>query len=130
MGEARSSTNLDKPLRDASLSQAVYRFFAKFFVFKGRASRSEYWWVFLAITVGSIPVSMLEIHFGIPVGKVVGVILLIPFLALISRRLQDAGFSGLLTILVFVPVLGSIAIMIMTLMPSEMTSSMDSEGSE
>ena len=41
-------TPLDAPLRGASFGQAFSRFFKKYATFHGRASRSEFWWWFLA----------------------------------------------------------------------------------
>ena len=35
---------LDAPLREASFGQAFVRFWKKYVVFHGRASRSEFWW--------------------------------------------------------------------------------------
>ena len=39
--------DLSRPLYGASFGQAVSRFFKNYVNFKGRASRSEYWWVAL-----------------------------------------------------------------------------------
>ena len=39
---------LEAPLRGASFGQAFARFFKKYAIFHGRASRSEFWWWFLA----------------------------------------------------------------------------------
>ena len=54
---------LDQPLYGASLPQAVGRFFRKFATFSGRASRSEYWWVylfiFIVVIVGVIGIGVL-----------------------------------------------------------------------
>ena len=47
------------PLHGASPAQAIGRFFAKYAVFHGRASRAEYWWVALAFTVAGIVLEVL-----------------------------------------------------------------------
>ena len=39
---------LEAPLRGATFGQAFARFFKKYAIFHGRASRSEFWWWFLA----------------------------------------------------------------------------------
>ncbi|MGD9606090.1 MAG: DUF805 domain-containing protein [Leucobacter sp.] len=44
---AASPDQLNRPLYGASFGQAVKRFFKNYANFKGRASRSEYWWVAL-----------------------------------------------------------------------------------
>ena len=44
---AKSPDDLSRPLYGATFGQAVRRFFKKFSVFSGRASRSEYWFAYL-----------------------------------------------------------------------------------
>ena len=44
---AASVNDLTRPLYGATFGQAVTRFFKNYVNFKGRASRSEYWWVAL-----------------------------------------------------------------------------------
>ena len=43
--------SLSQPLYGASIGQAITRFFKKYATFSGRASRSEYWWVYLMNSV-------------------------------------------------------------------------------
>ena len=64
---------------------AVRLLFVNFFNFSGRASRAEFWWVYLALTIiGIVPI----------LGGIINLIALIGFISLTSRRLQDVGFSG------------------------------------
>jgi len=49
----------EQPLYGATMMQAVKRFFTKYAVFTGRASRSEFWWVYLAMTIVSTAVAVL-----------------------------------------------------------------------
>jgi len=44
-----ASPSLSSPLYGATFGQAVSRYFRKYATFSGRASRSEYWWVALAL---------------------------------------------------------------------------------
>ena len=75
---------------------AVKTCLKKYFDFKGRARRSEYWWfVLFCVIVSSI------FNFGgllVPVLSFVGLIcyllLLIPMFAAMTRRLHDTGRSG------------------------------------
>lgn len=62
--------------------------FARYATFKGRASRSEYWWYVLAFYLLAIPLSF--------VGLTGGLILALglPSLALSVRRAHDTGYSG------------------------------------
>ena len=64
---------------------AIKLFFSNYFNFSGRASRAEFWWVYLALTIiGIVPI----------LGGIINLIALIGFISLTSRRLQDVGFSG------------------------------------
>ena len=55
---------LDAPLRGASFGQAFARFFKKYVIFHGRASRSEFWWWFLANFVISGVLYGIGLHRG------------------------------------------------------------------
>jgi protein of hypothetical function (DUF805) len=111
-----------QPLPGASPWQALKRFVTRPFIFIGRASRSEYWWVFAAIAIASVPISKFDYHavgnFGTTVVKILLVLLFISFLALTSRRIQDAGFPGVLLLLLFIPVIGTIPIFVLTFLPT------------
>lgn len=51
----------EQPLYGATMTQAIRRFFTKYADFTGRASRSEYWWVYLAITIVSTVVALIMV---------------------------------------------------------------------
>jgi uncharacterized membrane protein YhaH (DUF805 family) len=130
---------LDQPLHGASLPQAVSRFFRKYATFSGRASRSEYWWVYLFIIlvslVGAIGLGVLgnatqtpadraagqpgagSLIFGVPL-IIFWLAIIVPAIALHVRRLHDVNFSGLLYLITFVPYLGSLVLLIFALLPS------------
>jgi uncharacterized membrane protein YhaH (DUF805 family) len=68
-----TSVPLSQPLYGATLGQAVSRFFRKYATFTGRASRSEYWWMALALfLITLVPSALLTVglvsgithHFG------------------------------------------------------------------
>ena len=75
---------------------AVKNCLNKFFNFKGRARRSEYWWFVLFTIIVSSVFSSLSLFLPMlsVVGMVIGLILLIPMLAALTRRLHDRGHSG------------------------------------
>ena len=127
---------LSQPLYGASFGQAVQRFFAKYATASGRASRSEYWWVVLAIALVNIVFSILLSVAGgftpntdgtanlsggaIAIIVVWGIIylgLIIPIIALTVRRLHDGNFSGWFYLLTFIGL--SIVVFILTLLPSK-----------
>jgi len=71
--------------QNIDMVMAIKLFFVNYFNFSGRASRAEFWWVYLALTIiGIVPI----------LGGIINLIALIGFISLTSRRLQDAGFSG------------------------------------
>ncbi|MDO7881334.1 DUF805 domain-containing protein [Salinibacterium soli] len=134
-----TDSTLSQPLYGATFGQAVQRFFSKYAVFSGRASRSEFWWAWLffvllnaafgivfAIVMAATgtPTASGAVQITAP-GVVVlvlwGVVLLgaiIPEIALTVRRLHDANFSGWMYLLHLIPYLGGLIVLILNLLPS------------
>lgn len=96
--------------------------------FKGRATRAEYWsfWL-ISLVFFSIPFNL---GFRIGVNELSGIILLfigcligaalaVPNLAIIWRRFHDIGLSGLLSLIHFIPYIGSFAVLILMLLDSK-----------
>lgn len=73
-----------------NFGQAISTCLSKYATFAGRASRSEFWWFFLFQLLVSIAASML----GDVVNGLVNLALLLPALAVGTRRLHDIGRSG------------------------------------
>lgn len=61
----------------------------KYATFQGRASRSEYWWFFLAVFIGAMITSFLGF-----INLIYSLAILCPMLAAGYRRLQDTGRPG------------------------------------
>lgn len=97
--------------------EAVKTCLKKFFDFKGRARRSEYWWFVLFVMIVSSVFNYggLLVPFLSYVGMLCSLLLLIPQFAAMTRRLHDTGRSGwwvaILAIL-YVVVLVSMAILV------------------
>jgi uncharacterized membrane protein YhaH (DUF805 family) len=135
-----ASVPLSQPLPGASLPQAVSRFFRKYATFSGRASRSEYWWVWLTLFVahlvgfvlavggpaiagainGTSAVDAAAAHDPIAVSlATVGQILLavislatvVPMLALTWRRLHDGNRSGAAFFVALIPLIGTLILL-------------------
>ncbi|MGO3885641.1 MAG: DUF805 domain-containing protein [Mycetocola sp.] len=51
--------NSDAPIRGISFGGAVKRLFTKYATFTGRASQSEYWWIFLFNALVGVAVSLI-----------------------------------------------------------------------
>ena len=73
-----------------NFGQAISVCLSKYATFTGRATRSEFWWFFLFQILISIAAGML----GDVVGGLVSLALLLPALAVGTRRLHDIGKSG------------------------------------
>ena len=93
--------------------EAVKTCLSKYFDFKGRARRSEYWWFYLFTIIGSIITGIIDaIIFGVESAANGGVISLIFSLAVIiptisaaARRLHDTNRSGWWQLLPLTPLL-------------------------
>jgi len=131
---------LAQPYYGAPIGEAVKRFFTKYAVFTGRASRSEYWWWALvnyivlfalgtvALIAGGAPTVAADGTVAPPSGGAIVVVLLIslyglatliPHLALTARRLHDGNFSALFIFIALVPGIGGLILFILTLLPSK-----------
>lgn len=80
-------------LRD--FGSAIMACLEKFMIFRGRASRAEFWWFFLAWLIASVIAAILELIVNtnmISVGVQVAFVL--PVLAAGARRLHDTDRPG------------------------------------
>ncbi|GAB3282513.1 hypothetical protein GCM10027449_24580 [Sinomonas notoginsengisoli] len=111
---------LELPYYGAPPLEAVKRVFKKYAVFTGRASRSEYWWWFLASALASGVLN--SIGTSVVNGQQTGTSALgglwflatvVPGLAVAARRLHDVNLSAWLLLLAVIPVLGWIALIVM-----------------
>ncbi|WP_309148044.1 DUF805 domain-containing protein [Curtobacterium sp. MCBD17_032] len=132
------------PWYGISFPNAVKRVFTKYVRFDGRASRSEFWWWYLAqvIVVGVLYVLMGVggATSGIQSDPVTGttsgspnalywiaaVLLtlyslatIIPNLAITWRRLHDANLAGPFFFLSVIPFVGGIILLVLTILPSK-----------
>lgn len=78
---------------------AVQACFAKYADFDGRATRTEYWWFFLAVLLGSAVASLISPR----VYALFVLVTLLPLMAVGSRRLHDTDRSGWWQVLSLVP---------------------------
>lgn len=91
----------------------------KYAVFQGRASRKEYWTFILINAVVSFVVLAITImlHWWllVPVFYLYQFAIILPSLGVTVRRLHDTGKSGWWFFITFVPFIGSIILLILTL---------------
>lgn len=97
-------------------------------VFEGRSRRSEYWWFILIHTLIMVAITLLDFGLsesgeGSPYGTMAGVVysfaVFLPALGVLIRRLHDSGKSGYWFFISFIPVLGSIILLVLLVQDSE-----------
>ena len=131
-----STPPLDWPHYGIGFVDAIKRAYKKYAAFSGRASRSEYWWFALYLTIVYLVLGTATAVAGIATspdgGDTPGVraalpgipmILLllasiVPGIAVSVRRLHDAGYSGWLYLINLVPYLGGLVLIIFLAMPT------------
>ena len=85
--------------------ESIESAFKKYYVWKGRASRSEFWWFYLFIIIGSIVTTLIDLIYGVPVlNTIFTLATFIPFLSVFIRRLHDTGHSGWWYWIVLMPI--------------------------
>lgn len=101
--------------------------------FRGRARRREYWgfvlWFFLVVAFVTGAGAMIDIALGNmdrdePLftglfAGIIGLALLLPGLAVTVRRIHDIGLSGWFVLLGLIPSIGSLIILVFSLIPSQ-----------
>jgi uncharacterized membrane protein YhaH (DUF805 family) len=102
------------PLRGATFAQAVQRFFSRYALFRGRASRSEFWWWTLASFIIEAVLRGLQeasSAFGV-LGLLYALAVIVPQFALAARRLHDTNRSGWWQLLGLIPIVGWIILIV------------------
>ncbi|MBT8414308.1 MAG: DUF805 domain-containing protein [Boseongicola sp.] len=94
----------------------------KYLTIEGRAPRSEYWWFFLFYVLVNFAIGPVDrILFGAnefgPIGTLFGVLMVIPFITAGARRLHDRDMSAWWMLLLVIPLIGSIALIILYVLP-------------
>ena len=113
----------------------AYKSFFKGYVdFTGRSTRSEYWWIWLTNMILLVPfyssyfkalanprnATALMALGGIAIIYMIfGLALMLPMLALTVRRLRDAGFHWALIFVIFIPMVGPLALLALLAMPTK-----------
>tara|TARA_B100001175_G_scaffold310878_1_gene314533 strand:+ start:1068 stop:1448 length:381 start_codon:yes stop_codon:yes gene_type:complete len=93
-----------------NFSDSLITCLKKYFVFKGRASRSEYWWFQLIVT----PSYFISTLFDNDISYLfLGITLftLIPAISAGVRRLHDTNRSGFFLLISFIPFIGGIVLL-------------------
>ena len=110
-----------------SFATAVKSFWSNYTNFKGRARRSEYWFIQLFLIVTNVAVAVIDLalmngdvkrFIANGGGGIVGLIwifaTIVPALAVLIRRLHDTNRSGWWALIVLVPLAGAIVLLVFT----------------
>lgn len=84
----------------------------KYIDFAGRASKSEFWWFVLAVTIVNI-IAYLINH---SLYMITSLVFLLPYLAVLVRRLHDTDRVGWWALLLLIPLIGPIILIIFAIM--------------
>lgn len=109
------------------ISQSIRAAFRQYATFSGRTRRAEFWWFALAATAGVMVLLGVEL-IGIAVAPhrfedggaltaLFGLVLTLPFLSALVRRLHDVGETGWWVAGIFLPMPG------LAILPEEITQS-------
>src|SRR5262245_26596772 len=108
----------------------MFTAYRRYFDFRGRASRSEYWMFALFVLLVSFGVSFVggflrgatgSVTASVPIYLLLGVFFLgslIPSLAVGFRRLHDSNRSAWWLLISFIPIIGSITLIVFYCLPS------------
>jgi uncharacterized membrane protein YhaH (DUF805 family) len=98
--------------------EAISEAFKNIVTFTGRASRSAFWWFFLgAIIIDIIGAIIGRAGHAIAIEYIISVIVAIGTLSLSIRRLHDSGKSGWWWLIGFIPIVGTIALIVLYCLP-------------
>jgi len=108
-----------------NMKEAVISVLANWNNFRGRACRSEFWYFYLASFLSIVVIVLFEMVTGIydfindfgPLSTILQLVLLVPTIAVTSRRIQDAGFSGWWQ-LSYITIIGIFVVFVWTLFPA------------
>jgi len=115
-----------------SVVDAVKSFWTNYANFRGRARRSEYWYIQLFLVVTNLIVAGVDLALmGGDVdrfmanggGGIVGLIwifvTIVPALAVLVRRLHDTGRRGWWALIGLIPLIGFIVLLVFTVLDSD-----------
>lgn len=94
-----------------TFAESVKTCFAKYATFKGRATRSEYWYFVLfnfivSMVLGGIGIAMESTVLA----NIFSLAVFLPGLAVAVRRLHDMGKAGTMLLLALIPLVGLVVI--------------------
>ncbi len=96
-----------------TFGEAISDGFSKYATFSGRTSRSGYWWFYLFYILVLFGASILDAAIKTPILTGLAVLaFFLPTLAILIRRLHDTDRSGWWVLIGFVPLIGTIVLIV------------------
>jgi len=115
-----------------SFRQSIKSFWTNYATFKGRARRSEYWYIQLFLVLTNLAVAAIDLVLmggdvdrfianggGGIVGLVWILVTIVPALAVLVRRLHDTGKTGWWILIGLVPFVGTVVLFVFTILNSD-----------
>lgn len=102
------------PGKTLTFAQSIRVCLVRYAEFQGRATRAEFWWFALFVTL----VTGAAAYLSESVAGIISIALLLPFLAVGARRLSDVGKSPWWLLFLLVPVGGLVTLAIFWAMPT------------
>lgn len=101
----------------------------KYAVFRGRSRRKEFWYfvlfnflIFGALVVIDLKTNIIDTHGGPGIfSSIFFWVILIPSIAASVRRLHDTNHSGWLLLIIFIPLIGWVALLQFMARPGDLT---------
>lgn len=96
-----------------SFVQSIQTCFSKFTTWEGRAGRAEYWWWILFTLIIYVVGVVIDVALKSPIPTILLIlVLLLPSIAVLVRRLHDTGRSGWWYWIGLVPLVGGIILLV------------------
>jgi len=101
-----------------NFQEAVQYGFSNYANFRGRASRSAFWWWQLFLLLGGLVAGLLDlvanfnVFNGTPLATLFWLATIIPDLAVTVRRLHNTDSSGWWLLLVLIPLIGMVVLIV------------------
>ena len=104
--------------RPLGFGEAISEGFRNIVTFNGRASRSAFWWFFLgAIIIDLIGAVIGNAAHAVAIQYIIYVVVAIGTVSLAVRRLHDSGKSGFWWLIGFIPIIGTITLIVFYCLP-------------